>query len=160
MTQKQLQRRKDSLVRQISTIGPVFRGSVAEVHLTCGKANCRCQEGRKHRAFYASYRLARTPKVVHVPKRWAGEAQKLRENWRRMKNLLEQLADVQVALWKEVSDGQEEGRKGKGTAAGKARKRNAGKRRTKTERVEAETHVGRSRRSNSQGRARRTRQND
>lgn len=129
MTQKQLRKKKESLVRQISRIGPVFRGSVAEVHLTCGKANCRCREGNKHRAFYASYRLAGNPKVAHVPMRRAKEAQKLRESWMKMKSLLEQLADVQVALWKEVSDGQKEGGKGKKAAAGKERKRKIGKRR-------------------------------
>jgi len=159
MEPKKLCRRKESLVRQISTIGPVFRGSVAEVHLTCGKANCRCQEGQRHRAFYVSYRLAGEPRVAHVSLRWAEEAQKLRERWRRMKSLLEELADVQVALWKEGSDGREEVRRGKETTVRQESERRAGKRRTKAERMEAKAHVGRSRRGDSQSRARRTRPN-
>jgi len=67
MSRKKLRERKESLVREVSTIGPVFRGSVAQVHLTCGKSNCRCQKGQRHRALYVSYRLGGRSKVAYVP---------------------------------------------------------------------------------------------
>ena len=97
-----LRQHRDLLV-QIQATGPVFRGSVAEVAVRCGKASCRCQRGQTHRAWYACYRQGGKTKVCYLPASVAVEARALRENWNRLKALLEQLAAVQVALWKEQS---------------------------------------------------------
>lgn len=119
MTRRQLELRRQRLLRQVRSLGPVFRGSLAEVHLTCGKQNCRCQEGLRHRAFYVSYRSGGQTKVVHVPARRLPEVRRVQKNWQRLKELLQQLADVQVALWKEVSREEREARR-KGKSRGKS----------------------------------------
>jgi hypothetical protein len=95
-------RRRAELLEQIQAIGPVFRGSVVELPIRCGKANCRCQHGQPHRGWYASYREGGQTKVCYLPVPQAAEALELRRNWDRLKALLEQLAAVQVALWKET----------------------------------------------------------
>lgn len=103
MNRTALLRQRRNLLDQIQATGPVFRGSVAEVAVRCGKANCRCQRGQTHRAWYASYRQGGKTKVCYLPAPVAVEALALRGNWNRLKALLEQLAAVQVALWKEQS---------------------------------------------------------
>ena len=40
--------------------------------------------------------------MVELPRRFASEAKRLQRNWLRLEALLEQLALVQVRLWKEV----------------------------------------------------------
>ena len=101
MAGKKLRTRCDQLQRKIRALGPVFRGSLAQVHLTCGKSNCRCQKGRRHQAFYVSYRCAGKTKVYHVPAKLLPEVRQAHDNWLTLKALVEELADTQVALWKE-----------------------------------------------------------
>ena len=83
-------------------MGAVFRGCVVERSLTCGKENCACREGQPHTAFYLSFRARGRAYVVELPRRLASEARRLQKNWLRLKALLEELALVQVRIWKEV----------------------------------------------------------
>lgn len=101
MNAKRLRAQLDRLVRQVRALGPVLRGSLAQVRLTCGKANCRCRDGERHPAFYLSYRSGGRSKVSHVSAAVVAEARRRHADWLRMKRLLERMADVQVALWKE-----------------------------------------------------------
>ena len=97
-----LLRRRQALLREISSLGPVFRGCVVERSLTCGKEHCSCRKGQLHTAFYLSFRAGGRAYVVELPRRFASEAKRLQRNWLRLKALLEDLALVQVRLWKEV----------------------------------------------------------
>lgn len=126
MKRRTLEKTRSRILREIRSLGPVFRGSLAEVHLTCGKKNCRCQKGHRHRAFYVSYRCEGQTKVFHVPAHLLEEARQFHGNWLRLKELLQQLADGQVALWKEVCREQRE--------ASRKRKAGRGKRRGKSTR--------------------------
>ena len=109
---KSLQARRERLLDQICGIGPVVRGSLAQVRLTCGKPRCRCRRGERHPALYFSYRSGGRSKVVHVPGAMLREVREAHRNWLRLKRLLERLADVQVALWKEVYRERKEAEKG------------------------------------------------
>jgi hypothetical protein len=100
MDESLLEAQRDETLRELRALGPVFRGSLARVALTCGKANCRCREGRRHVAFYASYRSGGRAKVFHVPAGQVATVRAARAEWDRMKVLLERLADVQVSLWR------------------------------------------------------------
>jgi hypothetical protein len=164
MPRRNLAKKQQLLLGRIRALGPVLRGSVAEVHLTCGKKNCRCQRGLRHRAFYLSYRFQGETRVVHLPAHRVAEAQEFQQNWRRLQHLLEELTDVQVALWKEVSDGQEnayrrQARREK-DKKGSTEKRKATRPATRKKapgKVEDETHDRGAGRRNPQGRSRRTR---
>ena len=59
-------------------------------------------QGELHTAFYLSFRAGGRAYVVELPRRFASEAKRLQRNWLRLEALLEQLALVQVRLWKEV----------------------------------------------------------
>lgn len=98
---KKLQTRREKILEKISSIGPVLKGSLSEVSLTCGKKNCRCQRGPRHQAFYFSYRKRGETKVVHLPSTLVAQARQFQKNWHRLKDLMEEFAEVQIALWKE-----------------------------------------------------------
>ena len=160
---QKLVRKRQVLIDRIRSLGPVLRGSVSEVRLTCGKRSCRCQKGQRHRAFYVSYRFQGKTKVVHLPAMHVPEAQRLRQNWGRLKGLLEELADLQITLWKEVSDEAEttyqaktRGRKAnQGDKTATAREASTSNRPRASGQVEDETHEPDTRRRNSQGSSRR-----
>jgi hypothetical protein len=109
------------LLRRMARVGPAFRGSVARVWLTCGKPNCRCARGERHEALYASYRFEGKTRVVHVPRAKVAEAARAAANWRRLRGLLEQLAEALAQEWKEAAHGRADETEGSsGGAAGRA----------------------------------------
>jgi hypothetical protein len=131
------------LMRKVAGMGAPFRGSLARVRLKCGKPNCRCARGERHEALYASYRFEGKTRVAHVPRAKAAEAARAAANWRRLKGLLEQLAEALAGEWKEASHGRAneaegpsggardragESRKGRhGRPKGRSRSRRAGR---------------------------------
>jgi len=47
---------------------PLIVGSLVEMARTCGKPNCKCTTGEKHRSWYLSLRHKGKRKMVHVPR--------------------------------------------------------------------------------------------
>ena len=45
----------------------LLRGSLVEMHRTCGKSGCRCQQGDKHRALYLSIKSGGKRSMVYIP---------------------------------------------------------------------------------------------
>jgi hypothetical protein len=123
--------RRDELLRQLRAVGPVFRGSLGRVRLTCGKSNCRCRPvraggaGRRHVAFYASYRAGGRAQVFQVPADQVAQVRAARAAWGRMKALLEKLAEAQVSLWRAQHEQEKQRRKVEGFRAGAVRDRGA-----------------------------------
>lgn len=68
--------------------------------MTCGKKNCRCRKGQKHTAFYLS--THRTGKTInrHISKSKLAEAREMTENYKKLKELLHQLSEVNYELLK------------------------------------------------------------
>jgi hypothetical protein len=94
-----------AMMRKVAGLGAPFRGSLARVRLKCGKPNCRCARGEGHDALYASYRFEGKTRVAHVPRAKGAEAARCAANWRRLKGLLEHLAEALATEWKESSHG-------------------------------------------------------
>ena len=123
MKAEKLRTRCDGLLRKVRELGPAFKGSLAQVALTCGKKNCRCRRGERHQAYYVSYRSGGRAKVWHVPARRIAEVRRAHSNWLRLKRLLERMADLQVSLWKEVDREEKQAEKEKRRVKrGKARR--------------------------------------
>ena len=126
-----LEARRDEILKELRAVGPVFRGSLARVALTCGKPNCRCRpaaeggEGRRHAAFYASYRSGGRAKVFHVPVGQVAQVREARAGWGRMKALLEKLTEAQVSLWRAQHEEEKQRRKAERSEAGESPVRKA-----------------------------------
>jgi hypothetical protein len=45
----------------------LLRGSLVHMERTCGKKNCRCQQGQKHPALCLAVRLGNRRKMIYVP---------------------------------------------------------------------------------------------
>jgi len=44
-----------------------LRGSLVQMHRTCGKSGCRCQQGEKHPALYLSIKSGGRRSLVYIP---------------------------------------------------------------------------------------------
>lgn len=90
--------RDEHFLEQVGRLLPLLKGSLAEVHLTCGTPTCRCHaEGPKHRGYYLSYRLHGESRTAYVPQGAVGEVRRAHANWRAMKKLLEEHTQRTVA---------------------------------------------------------------
>jgi hypothetical protein len=45
----------------------LLRGSLVHMKRTCGKKNCRCQQGHKHPALCLAIRLGKQRKMIYIP---------------------------------------------------------------------------------------------
>jgi hypothetical protein len=46
----------------------LLRGSLVHMQRTCGKKNCRCQQGQKHPALGLAIRLGNRRKMIYIPR--------------------------------------------------------------------------------------------
>src|ERR1035438_1744093 len=45
----------------------LLRGSLVRMERTCGKKNCRCQQGQKHPAVCLAIRVGQRRKMIYIP---------------------------------------------------------------------------------------------
>ena len=45
----------------------LLRGSLVHMKRTCGKKNCRCQQGQKHPALCLAIRWGKQRKMIYIP---------------------------------------------------------------------------------------------
>ena len=45
----------------------LLRGSLVRMERTCGKKNCRCQQGQKHPAVCLAIRVGKRRKMIYIP---------------------------------------------------------------------------------------------
>jgi hypothetical protein len=59
---------RQNFLRQIQTLWPAIKGSLAEVHKPCIRPNCAaCARGDKHRAFILSFTDKGRRRCMYVP---------------------------------------------------------------------------------------------
>ena len=46
----------------------LLRGSLVRMERTCGKKNCRCQQGQKHPALCLAVRWGKRRKMIYIPR--------------------------------------------------------------------------------------------
>ena len=95
-----LKLKKRNIKAKISRCLELLVGTVVEYRITCGKKNCKCQKGEKHRAFYLSVHRNGKTKNRHIPKKKLAEARKMSENYKKLKELLHELSDINYKLLK------------------------------------------------------------
>jgi len=67
----------------------IWKASLGATQFKCGKPNCRCVKGKKHSAYYLSYRLDKKTHTVHIPKELANQVSAYCRNWKQHQRSLE-----------------------------------------------------------------------
>jgi len=97
---RQLLFRRQRLLRQFSSLGPVLRASLIERFTQCGKPGCKCMHGEKHGPAYylaVSYAKGRT-RQIYVPKDLQPLAKQWVRNYHQALSVLEEISGINLEL--------------------------------------------------------------
>lgn len=87
------------LMRQLRAVDPgLINGSLAETSTTCGRAGCRCQRGEKHVKVNLCKKVEGKSCTTYVPQDLVEEVRRGTEEFKRAKELLKEIADVNWAI--------------------------------------------------------------
>lgn len=95
-----LEKRRDAKIKQLAAVGPILRGSLAEIGVTCGNPNCRCARGRKHRSHILKRQVRGKTQSLYVPVDMLEEARGWVEEHRRVKRLLKEISELNRSIIK------------------------------------------------------------
>jgi len=90
-----------SLRREIALSREVIRGSVVFLRRACGKTNCRCARGQKHRSLYLSRSKNGKTSMTYVPKKHEQKLLEASGRYQRIKALLNELSEANLKKLKE-----------------------------------------------------------
>lgn len=88
-------RRKAAREAQIED---VMRGSLVMMKRVCGKPNCRCLKGYKHKSLYLSQYHKGFPRMIYIPKRAEVATRRMIRNYRKLKVILHKISDANIQL--------------------------------------------------------------
>ena len=95
-----LRRRLEGLAKLIPAHSEFLRGTLMERYLTCGNPNCKCAAGERHGpVWYLSVTLDSARRTgLTIPEEKVTQVRQWIENYRRMKDCLEKISDINREL--------------------------------------------------------------
>jgi hypothetical protein len=97
-------KKRSQLLHKIANASPFLRGSITSVCAKCSRAKCVCTDGPSRLAYRLTYKDAcQKTKTVYIPQQELGKARQLIANYRRFRELAEQLVEANVEVFKQES---------------------------------------------------------
>ncbi len=97
--ERELKRTRTALRRNLASLGDFVRGSVVLMKRRCTYPGCRkCASGQGHPAWVLTLSRKGKTHTVYLGARRRVQAQQMVQNYRRLQGLLEELANVNLAL--------------------------------------------------------------
>lgn len=93
-----LRRQIDSRLKKLPTSQPILAASLVRITKYCGRRSCRCYRGEKHVAYHLSYKVRQKTHTVYVPVDLREEVQSWIDEYRRLKQLLQEISQLTIAL--------------------------------------------------------------
>jgi len=84
--------------KKIPPAEEILRGSIVMVKRYCGKANCRCLKGHKHRSMYISQSNKGESRLIYIPQRSEIGVRRLIRNYRCWKSVMEEISRINIQL--------------------------------------------------------------
>ena len=91
----------ESLRSALLECDPLIKGSLVVNRRRCGKPQCRCAQGQLHESLAITYKQKGRSVLLHVPSDLKHEATLAIGNYRRMKELLGRLSDLNLATFRQ-----------------------------------------------------------
>jgi hypothetical protein len=85
-----------SLRREIALSHEVIRGSVVYLERLCGKPNCRCVRGTKHRSLYLSRSRKGKTTMTYIPARCEDKLKEAAGRYQRIQGFLNSLSELNL----------------------------------------------------------------
>lgn len=92
-----LNNRKRAL-NKIPKIEESIRGSLVVMNRFCGKPNCRCQKGQKHKGVYLSQSQGGKTRMIYIPCHAVKKAAEHIKNYRKARGILNIVSDINIKL--------------------------------------------------------------
>ena len=70
----------------------LLRGSLVRMERTCGKKNCRCQQGHKHPALCLAIRVGEQRKMIYIPRALEATVRRWVETGQEVDGLLDAIS--------------------------------------------------------------------
>jgi hypothetical protein len=101
-TRTKLEARKQAITASLPPFAEMARGSLFERQIKCGKASCRCAQGKGHPTTYlsVSFEGGKTVQIT-VPKELVPRVRDWVENYSRFWSALEQVSEINRKLLRE-----------------------------------------------------------
>lgn len=103
-SQSPQERRVRSELRKILNSSGVLHGTLIERRRVCGKPNCKCTRGHKHRSLYLVVTEGGKPRQLYVPKDWEQTVRQWVQDYLKARELMEELSRIH---WQKVRERQE-----------------------------------------------------
>lgn len=79
----------------------LIRATLTERERVCGKTNCKCASGKKHKSLYIVSRQDGEQRQLYVPKHLEAKARQWAKNYNYVQELLERVAN---SCWKRLEE--------------------------------------------------------
>ena len=103
-SQSAQERRLRSELRKILNSSGVLHGTLLERQRVCGKPNCKCASGQKHRSFYLVVTEGGKPRQLYVPKHWGQTVRQWVQDYQKARELMEEVSRIH---WQKVRERQD-----------------------------------------------------
>lgn len=94
-----LEKQKE-IARRIPRSPRIIKGSLVELKRTCGKSNCRCRKGEKHRSLYLSQSKSGKTKMTYIPRKYEKEVREYVKRHKRHIKVLDELSELNIKIIK------------------------------------------------------------
>ena len=92
---RRLSKRKKAL-SGMPKLQECIRGSLVITNRFCGKPNCRCLKGQKHKGVYLSQSFKGKTRMIYIPQIKVKKAVEQIKNYHKVKNILNILSDINI----------------------------------------------------------------
>ena len=100
---KQLQREHAELIKSVTGTRDMIRGSFNTVYVKCGKASCRCADGRGHPSDRIVFLEGGRLRCRTVPKGEDGWVRRMVENRKEFRGYRRKLKAIEKEIHREIS---------------------------------------------------------
>jgi hypothetical protein len=85
-----------ALRREVALSPEIIRGSAVFLKRLCGKSNCRCVKGHKHRSLYLSRSYKGKTTMTYMPKKHEDRITQAVSRYRKIQALLNELSQTNL----------------------------------------------------------------
>ncbi len=88
--------KRDKLLQGITKLSPWIEGTLVTTTRFCGRKNCACHtSGQKHPVIYVTWKENGKTVSLYIPKNLETEVKGWVENYKRLKELIRQISNIQ-----------------------------------------------------------------
>lgn len=89
---------RDARLKQLAPVCPPLAASLVRIARRCGNPRCHCASGEKHVGWYLTLKHRGKTRTVYVPNDLKDEVAQWVEEHRRLKTLLKEITQLNLAL--------------------------------------------------------------